>query len=79
MTALLMSLLACVALLLTGLGATVIRRGVVRPLHDIGRVIETVANGASAITIPYGNRPDEIGALSRAIAVFQAAMLKTRS
>ena len=45
----------------------------VRPLAEITRVTEQVAEGA-AVAIPYGARRDEIGALSRSISVFQHAM-----
>jgi methyl-accepting chemotaxis protein len=76
-TALVMSLLACVVVLLAAFGAMVIRRAVAVPLRDIARVTETVAEGA-AVAIPYGARRDEIGALSRSISVFQHAMLHNR-
>ena len=45
----------------------------VRPLAEITRVTEQVADGG-AVAVPYGSRRDEIGALSRSINVFQAAM-----
>ncbi len=76
-TALVMSLLAGLVVLLAGLGAFVIRRAVARPLRDIARVTESVAGGASVV-IPYGERRDEIGALSRSIAVFQHAMTRNK-
>ena len=72
-TALIMSLLGAVAILLAGCGAFQIGQAVVRPLREIARVTETVAEG-TATAIPYGTRRDEIGALSRSISIFQHAM-----
>src|SRR5207237_7614471 len=40
---------------------------------QITRVTEAVAAG-TAVTIPFGDRHDEVGALARSIGVFQAAM-----
>jgi methyl-accepting chemotaxis protein len=68
------SLLATGALLLATIGAIIIWRAVTRPLGEIARVIETVASGAAGVTIPYRERGDEIGALSRSIGVFEDAM-----
>jgi methyl-accepting chemotaxis protein len=65
--------LSVLAVLLAVAGALVLWRGVARPLKHITRVTNTVAKG-EAIDIPYGARGDEIGALSRSIGVFQAAM-----
>ena len=72
-TAWTMTLLAGIAVLLAGLGAFLIARSVARPLREITRVTATVAAGTT-VTIPHGNRQDEIGALARSIAVFQHAM-----
>jgi methyl-accepting chemotaxis protein len=72
-TAWAMSVLGVIALLLSAAGAIIIRRAITRPLQEIARITEAVADG-SAVAIPYGSRRDEIGALSRSIAVFQLAM-----
>jgi methyl-accepting chemotaxis protein len=69
----LMSLLGVLAILLAAVGALILRRAVVRPLAEITRVTELVAEGG-AVAVPYGSRRDEIGALSRSINLFQAAM-----
>jgi methyl-accepting chemotaxis protein len=69
----LMSVLGVLAVLLAAVGALILRRAVVRPLAEITRVTEQVAEGG-AVTVPYGSRRDEIGALSRSISVFQTAM-----
>jgi methyl-accepting chemotaxis protein len=72
-TALLMSVLAGLAVLLAIVGVWVLRRAVVHPLAEITRVTEQVAGGA-AVAVPFASRRDEIGALSRSISVFQNAM-----
>jgi methyl-accepting chemotaxis protein len=69
----LMSMLATVALLLVAAGVITIWRAVVRPLAEITRVTEAVAD-KKIIDIPYRGRRDEIGALASSVAVFQAAM-----
>jgi methyl-accepting chemotaxis protein len=73
-TAWLMTALGALTVLLAGLGALFIWRAVARPLADIARVTESVAAGDSRRAIPYTARSDEVGALSRSIAVFQDAM-----
>src|SRR5262249_46816545 len=65
-TAWLMTVLGAFAILLAGAGAFLIWRAVARPLGEITRVTEQVAEGAE-IGIPYGARRDEIGALARSI------------
>ena len=76
-TAWLMSLLGGIAILLGTFGALMLRRAVVHPLAEITRVTEQVAEG-HAVTVPYGQRRDEIGALSRSISVFQDAMRRNQ-
>jgi methyl-accepting chemotaxis protein len=66
--------LALAAVALAAVGTVIIRRAVTRPLTEITRVTEAVAGGAATISIPYGERHDEIGALARSITVFQDAM-----
>jgi len=73
-TAIELTLLAAIAVLLAFAGALVIARGVVRPLADIARVTEAVAGGDADIAIPFSRRTDEIGALARSIGVFRDAM-----
>src|SRR6185436_3619056 len=68
-TAWLTSTLGALAILLVAVGVLIIRRAVVKPLAQITRVTEQVAGGG-AVTVPYGTRHDEIGALSRSISVF---------
>jgi methyl-accepting chemotaxis protein len=65
---------AAAAIALAVVGAVIIRQAVTRPLTEITRVTAAVAGGAAAISIPYRERHDEVGALARSIAVFQEAM-----
>jgi len=73
-TALQMMILGALALALATFGALVIHRSIARPLAAVSRATEAVAGGDTAISVPYGDRFDEVGALARSIAVFQDAM-----
>ena len=73
-TAALMSVLAGLAILLAVIGAIIIARSIAKPLARIAEVTAKVAGGELDTQVPYGARQDEIGALSRSIAVFQQAM-----
>jgi methyl-accepting chemotaxis protein len=66
--------LALVAIALAALGVVIIWRAIARPLAAITKVTEAVADGKSGIDVPHRMRRDEIGALARSIAIFQAAM-----
>jgi len=72
--AVVMSALGGIALLLAAFGAFVIHRSIARPLADVTRVTEAVADGEAVLTVPHGGRSDEIGALARSIEVFREAM-----
>jgi methyl-accepting chemotaxis protein len=72
-TTLILTALAGVALMLAGIGIIVIWRAVARPLAEITRVTAAVAAG-TAVSIPFGERRDEVGELARSIGVFQEAM-----
>ena len=72
-TALLLTMLSALAVTLASVGIWFIGRAVVRPLREITRVTEQVAEGI-AVAVPHGTRRDEIGALSRSISVFQHTM-----
>jgi methyl-accepting chemotaxis protein len=73
-TAQLFTLLAAFAVVLASIGVVVLRRSVIQPIADITRVTEAVAAGDFAMQVPFSTRNDEIGALARAIAIFQQAM-----
>ncbi len=67
------------ALAVAGIGALIISRSVARPLSAITATIERVADGAEHVEIPHIDRADEIGALARAIRIFQEAMDRNRN
>ncbi|TFV80026.1 methyl-accepting chemotaxis protein [Bradyrhizobium frederickii] len=68
-----------VALALVVIGIVIIARSIARPLAAITATIKQVADGAEDVVVPHSNRADEIGALARAIQVFQEAMCRNRN
>ena len=52
---------------------------VARPLSAITTTIKQVAEGAEGVEVPHIDRQDEIGALARAIRIFQEAMDRNRN
>jgi methyl-accepting chemotaxis protein len=68
-----------IALLLVVLGVIIIARSIARPLSVITTTIEQVAGGAEHVEVPHTGRADEIGALARAIRIFQEAMQRNRN
>jgi methyl-accepting chemotaxis protein len=68
-----------VALLLVGIGVVIIARSIARPLSVITATIKQVAEGAENVEVPHTGRSDEIGALARAIGIFQQAMERNRN
>src|SRR5258707_14739874 len=56
------------------IGVLIISRSVARPLSVITTTIKRVAEGDENVEVPHTGRGDEIGALARAIQIFQEAM-----
>ncbi|QPF86906.1 HAMP domain-containing protein [Bradyrhizobium genosp. L] len=77
--ALVLTGLGAAALIAVVLGVLIIARSIARPLSQITATIKRVADGADHIEVPHVGRSDEIGALARAIGVFQEAMARNRS
>ena len=75
-TAWLIAVIAIATVVLAGLGAVIIARGVARPLARITRITQAVASGEVERVVPYGERHDEVGALARSIEVFQQTIRK---
>ena len=71
--------LGVVAMVLVGIGVFIIARMVARPLSVITTTIKQVAEGAEGVEVPHIERQDEIGALARAIRIFQEAMDRNRN
>jgi methyl-accepting chemotaxis protein len=67
------------ALVLVAAGIIIIARSVARPLSAITATIKQVAEGAEGVEVPHTGRGDEIGALARAIKIFQEAMDRNRN
>ncbi|HTG04195.1 MAG TPA: methyl-accepting chemotaxis protein [Bradyrhizobium sp.] len=67
------------ALVVVVIGVLIISRSVARPLAVITATIKRVAEGAENVEVPHIDRADEIGALARAIRIFQGAMDGNRS
>jgi methyl-accepting chemotaxis protein len=76
--ALVLTCLGGVALLLVVAGIVIIARSIARPLSVITSTIKEVADGAEQVEVPHTDRADEIGALARAIRIFQEAMERNR-
>jgi methyl-accepting chemotaxis protein len=77
-TAWLIGIIAIIAIVLAAAGAVTIWRAVARPLARITRITQAVAAGNVERIVPYGERSDEVGALARAIEVFQHTMRKNQ-
>jgi methyl-accepting chemotaxis protein len=75
----LLTCLGALALALVGVGVFIIARMVARPLSVITGTIKQVAEGAADVEVPHIDRGDEIGALARAIRIFQQAMDHNRN
>jgi methyl-accepting chemotaxis protein len=76
---LVLTCLGGVALALVVIGIIIIARSIARPLAAITATIKQVADGAENVVVPHSGRADEIGALARAIEVFQDAMGRNRN
>ncbi len=79
MLALLLTGLGGLALVVVVIGVLIISRSVARPLSAITATIKRVAEGAENVEVPHIDRADEIGALARAIRIFQEAMDRNRN
>jgi methyl-accepting chemotaxis protein len=77
--ALLLTCLGGLALATVVVGVLIISRSVARPLFAITATIKQVADGSEHVEVPHIGRTDEIGALARAIQIFQEAMARNRS
>jgi methyl-accepting chemotaxis protein len=79
MMAFLLTCLGGLTLAVVGIGVLVISRSVARPLSVITATIKRVAEGDERVEVPHTGRADEIGALARAIRIFQEAMNRNRN
>ena len=79
MMAFVLTCLGALALVVVIIGVLIISRSVARPLSVITDTIKRVAEGAEGVEVPHADRGDEIGALARAIKIFQEAMERNRN
>ena len=77
--ALLLTALGALTLVVVGFGVVIISRSVAQPLSVITATIKRVAEGDERVVVPHTDRGDEIGALARAIRIFQEAMDRNRN
>jgi len=59
--------------------ALLLGRGLSRPLHAITAVMNRLSSGDTAVTIPGGDRKDELGTMAGAVDVFRRSMIETRT
>lgn len=59
--------------------ALVVGRGMSRPLTAITAVMNRLSSGNIEVTIPGGNRKDELGTMALAVDVFRKSMIESRS
>src|SRR3954447_21117008 len=71
--------LGALTLIVVGIGVLIISRSVAQPLSLITATIKRVAEGEENVEVPHTKRADEIGALARAIQIFQEAMDRNRN
>ena len=63
-----------VALLLAGAAAVLVVLRVTRPLRQVAAATRTLAGGDLSVTIPHGQRHDEVGELAASVITFQVAL-----
>ena len=68
------ALAALTVLLLAGAGVSVLLR-VSRPIARLTQATQALARNDLGVKIPYGERADEVGALSRAVTTFQRELV----
>ncbi len=69
-------LAAAVILLLAGLGAFLLGRGLSRPVAALTETMNRLSGGDTGIAIPGRDRADELGTMAKAVEVFRRSMLE---
>ncbi|MBN9453520.1 MAG: HAMP domain-containing protein, partial [Bosea sp.] len=59
--------------LLVSVGVALVfaQRSITRPILDLSRVMEKLTAGDTSVEVPHSTRPDEIGAMARAVSVLR--------
>ncbi len=65
--------LVLLATLVISIGVALVfaQRSITRPILDLGKVMEKLTAGDIRVDVPHTGRPDEIGAMARAVAVLR--------
>jgi methyl-accepting chemotaxis protein len=66
-------------LVVAALLALLLGRGMSRPLTAITAVMNRLSSGDTDVTIPGGNRKDELGTMAGAVDVFRRSMIEART
>ncbi len=66
-----MLLIGVSVLIVVGLAGLYVARGITRPLSAIAETMRKMAQGDLKLTVPYRDRPDEIGEMASALEVFR--------
>ncbi|PWC36185.1 bacteriohemerythrin [Azospirillum sp. TSO35-2] len=61
--------------LVAALVALLVSRAIVRPLDGLGRVMQELAGGNSAVAVAGTDRGDEIGAMARTVEIFRVQQI----
>jgi len=69
---------AAIALVLSMLAARVLGRTISLPIREVTSTMERLAGGDLDITVPDGDRRDEVGAMARAVRVFKDNAIHTK-
>jgi methyl-accepting chemotaxis protein len=69
-------LAAAVILLLAGLGAFLLGRGLSRPVAALTETMNRLSGGDTGIAIPGRARADELGTMAKAVEVFRQSMIE---
>ena len=66
------------ATVLALLGSVVVGRGIARPVLRLTALMNQLAGGDTDLVVPGTDRPDEVGAMARAVEVFRAGAIARR-
>jgi len=73
------SALFIASLALTAFGFWLVLSRVTKPIGRMTQVMKTMAEGDLSVSVPYGDRKDEVGAMAGALMVFQENGLRVRA
>lgn len=68
---------AIAAVLIAGLIAAWVGRGLARPIVALEGAMRAITSGKHDVVVPGGDRRDEIGSMARAVEVFKDSLIET--